>query len=133
MVTKEQISKAWQQKGESALFHHRIFVTNAVSRFGWVNASYVYGLTLVNSHMKRALGALVNWDKFQDMMNAASKHKAEEIIDQSREHTSEAVFRAAENETHRVLPPAHGEEKTDVPVHAAEVETEHKSAEEGAH
>lgn len=25
-----------------------------LSGFGWVNASYVYGLTIVNTHMKRA-------------------------------------------------------------------------------
>ncbi|KAF2399422.1 neutral trehalase short isoform [Trichodelitschia bisporula] len=32
--------------------------------FGWVNASYVYGLTLCNAHMKRALGALTPWDTY---------------------------------------------------------------------
>jgi len=32
--------------------------------FGWVNASYVYGLTLMSAHMKRALGALTTWDTF---------------------------------------------------------------------
>lgn len=35
--------------------------------FGWVNASYVYGLTIVNTHMKRALGALTPWDTFHRM------------------------------------------------------------------
>jgi len=35
-----------------------------VSRFGWVNASYVYGLTLVNAHMRRALGACISWDTY---------------------------------------------------------------------
>ena len=34
-------------------------------RFGWVNASYVYGLTFVNNHMKRALGTLTPWETFQ--------------------------------------------------------------------
>ena len=34
-------------------------------RFGWVNASYVYGLTIVNTHMRRALGALTPWDAFK--------------------------------------------------------------------
>lgn len=38
-----------------------------VSRFGWVNASYVYGLTIVNAHMKRALGACTPWDTFERM------------------------------------------------------------------
>lgn len=33
--------------------------------FGWVNASYVYGLTIVNSHMKRALGTCTPWETFR--------------------------------------------------------------------
>ncbi|KAI9699664.1 MAG: alpha,alpha-trehalase nth1 [Candelina mexicana] len=32
--------------------------------FGWVNASYVYGLQIVNAHMKRALGTCTPYDKF---------------------------------------------------------------------
>ncbi|KAF2139278.1 glycoside hydrolase family 37 protein [Aplosporella prunicola CBS 121167] len=32
--------------------------------FGWVNASYVYGLQLLNAHMRRALGALTTYDTF---------------------------------------------------------------------
>ncbi|OCK79124.1 glycoside hydrolase family 37 protein [Lepidopterella palustris CBS 459.81] len=32
--------------------------------FGWVNASYIYGLQLVNAHMKRALGACTPFDTF---------------------------------------------------------------------
>lgn len=35
--------------------------------FGWVNASYVYGLQIVNAHMKRALGAITPWDTFYKM------------------------------------------------------------------
>ena len=35
--------------------------------FGWVNASYVYGLQIVNAHMKRALGAVTTWDTFKKM------------------------------------------------------------------
>ncbi|OQN98613.1 Neutral trehalase [Cryoendolithus antarcticus] len=37
----------------------------ATEGFGWVNASYVYGLQIVNAHMKRALGALTTWDTFK--------------------------------------------------------------------
>ena len=33
--------------------------------FGWVNASYVYGLTIVNTHMKRALGTCTPWETFR--------------------------------------------------------------------
>ncbi|EOD43195.1 putative neutral trehalase protein [Neofusicoccum parvum] len=32
--------------------------------FGWVNASYVYGLQMLNAHMRRALGALTPYDTF---------------------------------------------------------------------
>lgn len=32
--------------------------------FGWVNASYVLGLTIVNAHMRRALGACTRYDQF---------------------------------------------------------------------
>jgi hypothetical protein len=33
-------------------------------RFGWVNASYVYGLQIVDAHQRRALGTLTPWDKY---------------------------------------------------------------------
>jgi hypothetical protein len=33
-------------------------------RFGWVNASYVYGLQLINAHMRRALGTLTPYETF---------------------------------------------------------------------
>lgn len=39
-------------------------------RFGWVNASYVYGLQLVNAHMKRALGAITDWETFAKVTEA---------------------------------------------------------------
>ncbi|EME46346.1 glycoside hydrolase family 37 protein [Dothistroma septosporum NZE10] len=39
----------------------------ATEGFGWVNASYVYGLQILNAHMKRALGAVTTWDTFKKM------------------------------------------------------------------
>jgi alpha,alpha-trehalase len=33
-------------------------------RFGWVNASYIYGLQIVNAHMRRALGTLTPHETF---------------------------------------------------------------------
>ncbi|RDW91305.1 trehalase [Coleophoma crateriformis] len=33
--------------------------------FGWVNASYVYGLQSINTRMRRALGTLTDWPSFQ--------------------------------------------------------------------
>jgi len=38
-------------------------------RFGWVNASYIYGLTSVSAHMRRALGALTKWETFEQAMS----------------------------------------------------------------
>ena len=35
-----------------------------LSRFGWVNASYVYGLSFIPMHMKRALGTLTPYETF---------------------------------------------------------------------
>jgi alpha,alpha-trehalase len=32
--------------------------------FGWVNASYVVGLEIVNTHMKRALGVCTTWETY---------------------------------------------------------------------
>ena len=33
-------------------------------RFGWVNSSFVYGLSFIPMHMKRALGTLTPWETF---------------------------------------------------------------------
>ncbi|KAI9684491.1 MAG: alpha,alpha-trehalase nth1 [Trizodia sp. TS-e1964] len=38
--------------------------------FGWVNASYVYGLQICNGHMKRALGACTPYSTFVKATNA---------------------------------------------------------------
>ena len=34
--------------------------------FGWVNASYILGLDIVDTHMKRALGTLTRWETFEE-------------------------------------------------------------------
>ena len=34
------------------------------SRFGWVNASYVYGLEILNAHQRRALGAITPYETY---------------------------------------------------------------------
>ena len=39
-------------------------LTNDVYRFGWVNASYVYGLDILNAHQRRALGAVTPWETY---------------------------------------------------------------------
>jgi len=35
------------------------------SRFGWVNASYVYGMSFLPMHMRRALGTLTPWETYE--------------------------------------------------------------------
>lgn len=39
-------------------------LTGYWNRFGWVNASYIYGLQIVNAHMRRALGTLTPYETF---------------------------------------------------------------------
>lgn len=51
-----------------------ILTTNS---FGWVNASYVIGLDIVNAHMRRALGALTTWDTFSRAMGNLDVHSTE--------------------------------------------------------
>ena len=34
-------------------------------RFGWVNASYVVGLTYLDPYMRRALEALTPWETYK--------------------------------------------------------------------
>ncbi|KAI9373816.1 neutral trehalase [Aspergillus egyptiacus] len=38
--------------------------------FGWVNASYVYGLDILNAHQRRALGAVTPWETYQKAISA---------------------------------------------------------------
>ena len=42
-----------------------------MSRFGWVNASYIFGQTFMTTHMKRALGACTPFETFQRTMMTA--------------------------------------------------------------
>jgi len=44
-------------------------ITN-LNRFGWVNASYVVGLSIVGEHMQRALGTLTPWESYHKATNA---------------------------------------------------------------
>ncbi|SMR41695.1 unnamed protein product [Zymoseptoria tritici ST99CH_1A5] len=44
----------------------------ATEGFGWVNASYIYGLQIMDTHMKRALGAVTTWDTFKRMTETQS-------------------------------------------------------------
>ena len=69
MATKAWTSRVLRRKGESChiidLFARRCVDANPWNnRFGWVNASYVYGLQIVNAHMRRALGTLTPYETF---------------------------------------------------------------------
>ncbi|KAI9932803.1 hypothetical protein ASPWEDRAFT_33761 [Aspergillus wentii DTO 134E9] len=48
--------------------------------FGWVNASYVYGLEILNAHMRRALGAITPYETYSNAI-AAQDAKRDAILD----------------------------------------------------
>lgn len=48
-------------------------------RFGWVNASYILGLNVVNVHMRRALGTLTPFEAFQAAMDKADEQTLSEM------------------------------------------------------
>lgn len=39
-------------------------------RFGWVNASFVYGLEILNAHQRRALGTITPYDTYNKAIAA---------------------------------------------------------------
>ncbi|KAJ5454555.1 Neutral trehalase [Penicillium daleae] len=39
--------------------------------FGWVNASYVYGLEILNAHMRRSLGAITPYETYKKAVDAS--------------------------------------------------------------
>jgi hypothetical protein len=72
-------------------------------RFGWVNASYVYGLSFIPMHMKRALGTLTPYETFAkatEIKLGAVEDTIEEGSDESRpesgDEADQAVFSAPE-------------------------------------
>lgn len=50
------------------------FILLIVSRFGWVNASYVYGLQLLPAHARRAIGTLTEWETYEKATTAVSEN-----------------------------------------------------------
>lgn len=53
-----------QTVATACLLFDRVPLLTKFRRFGWVNASYVYGLQIVNAHMRRALGTLTPYETF---------------------------------------------------------------------
>jgi hypothetical protein len=58
---------------------------NYVRSFGWVNASYVYGLQLLTAHHKRALGTLTAWE---DYARATTTIKEDDVLVKLSENAS---------------------------------------------
>lgn len=50
-----------------------------MDRFAWVNASYVYGLQIVNAHMRRALGTLTPYPTFVRAMEQNEEKAMREL------------------------------------------------------
>ena len=63
-----------------------------MSRFGWVNASYVYGLTLVSAHMRRALGACISWDTYVKATEALGSDDDDDDHDEHDDHDHDHDF-----------------------------------------
>lgn len=64
--------------------------------FGWVNASYVYGLSFIPIHMKRALGTLTPYDTFAratqinlSAVDESADETIQEASDESRPDSSD--------------------------------------------
>lgn len=55
--------------------------------FGWVNASFVYGLSFLPIHMRRALGAITPWDTFEEKTMVKVDQAGEMVIQEADEET----------------------------------------------
>ncbi|KIW10935.1 hypothetical protein PV08_10234 [Exophiala spinifera] len=66
--------------------------------FGWVNASYVYGLSFIPMHMKRALGTLTPWETFAK----ATQIDLGELNDMIQEGSDESRPDSADEADHAV-------------------------------
>ena len=55
-------------------------VTDMMNSFGWVNASYIYGLQIVNAHMRRALGTLTPYETFMKAVEDNRNKALSELI-----------------------------------------------------
>ena len=53
----------------------RLLMTD--DRFGWTNASYVYGLSLMSLHAKRALGVNASYEVYAEAVRRATPRLVE--------------------------------------------------------
>jgi hypothetical protein len=76
-----------------------------LNSFGWVNASYVYGLSFIPMHMKRALGTLTPWETFAratqidlgDDLNETIQEGSDESRPDSADEADAAVLSGSEH------------------------------------
>lgn len=62
-----------------------------IHSFGWVNASYVYALQIIDdTHMERALGAITDWDTFKKVTTGEY-----DLDDGRHDNETEKTVRAA--------------------------------------
>jgi hypothetical protein len=91
MVIRERILREFPAKGKETYLlclhqHQQHELTNVYS-FGWVNASYVVGLSMINIHMRRALGTLTPYQTFAQ----ATKMRIEEEHDSELENDIDEI------------------------------------------
>lgn len=62
------------------------------TRFGWVNASYVVGLSIITVHMRRALGTLTTYETFAKATAAKIEEEGDSDLDGDYYASDEAVL-----------------------------------------
>lgn len=134
METKGQISRAWLPKGEYIISSRAYWfsIAERSDRFGWVNASYVYGLQIIDAHMKRALGAITDWDTFKKMTEAATTAEANKILHKAQKQAEPAKGVKIDAQSHDALPHSHEDTVAHRAVHGNEEMKEPKAPENAA-
>ena len=134
MAIKVPTSKVLHDKGE-AMLSIELFNARAdfIYSFGWVNASYVYGLQIVNAHMKRALGAVTPWETFKAMNDAADKREAAAILHRAYGHAEESAQPRVAVRPLAALPHSHEDTVAYKVLYGQEEPKEHKGPDAAHH
>lgn len=97
----------------------------ATEGFGWVNASYIYGLNIIDARMRRALGAVTDWETFKRMTERAdSNESALHGFEKMHKESESAV--AIHPAHHAGLPHSVEDSAAHKAVHGGEGRVEHK-------
>lgn len=113
----------------------------ATEGFGWVNASYVYGLNIIDARMRRALGAITDWETFSRMTEASAAlgEQRGRLLDRMQEHGQEeehgiaAAAVAVHHTHHEGVPHSHEDALAHKAVHGQEERVEHHGPDGWAH